>query len=159
MRVNHAGEIAAQALYLGQSLGARSSETRTHLLAAASEERDHLSWCAERLEALGARASLLTPLWFAASFAIGCAAGAAGDARSLGFVAETERQVEAHLADHLARLPTHDAPSAAVLAAMASDEARHGAEACAAGGRKPPAVVRSLMRVGGSLLRTIALGL
>ena len=103
MRVNHAGEIAAQALYVGQSVGARTPETRAHLLAAAHEERDHLHWCRERLDELGERPSLLAPFWYAGSFCIGLAAGSLGDAMSLGFVAETERQVEAHLRDHLER--------------------------------------------------------
>ena len=159
MRVNHAGEVAAQALYLGQSIGARSAATRSQLLGAASEERDHLSWCADRLAELGARPSLLTPAWFAASFALGAVAGAAGDATSLGFVAETERQVEAHLADHLSLLPRSDSRSAAILSQMAHDEARHGNDARAAGGREPPATVRSLMRFGGNILRTVALRL
>jgi ubiquinone biosynthesis monooxygenase Coq7 len=157
MRVNHAGEIAAQALYLGQSLSARSAAARRQLLDAAAEERDHLAWCAQRLRELDARPSLLGPAWFAGSFLIGLAAGLAGDEVSLGFVAETERQVEAHLGDHLERLPQADTKSTKILQQMASDEARHGADARAAGGSNLPAAVRSLMSLGGSMLRTIAL--
>ncbi len=119
MRVNHAGEIAAQALYHGQSLFARSAATRALLANAAREERDHLEWCATRIDELGGRPSWLTPLWYAGSFGIGLLAGLRADAESLGFVRETERQVEAHLRDHLQRLPTHDAKSIAILSRMA----------------------------------------
>lgn len=159
MRVNHAGEIAAQALYLGQSLFARSESTRSQLLEAAAEEHDHLAWCAQRLDELDGRRSALDPFWFAGSAAIGVVVGATGDRRSLGFVAETERQVEAHLEDHLERLPRHDAKSTAILRRMAADEARHGTAASAAGGaRLPPAIV-PLMGVFGSFLRRTALWL
>lgn len=156
MRVNRAGEIAAQALYLGQALTARSDGARTHLLSAAAEERDHLAWCTDRIDALNGRTSLLDPFWFAGSACLGAAAGLAGDRASLGFVAETEAQVEAHLHDHLARLPAGDARSRAVLTRMAEDEARHGAEAGAAGGTPLPARVRQLMSVGGEVLRNLA---
>jgi ubiquinone biosynthesis monooxygenase Coq7 len=108
MRVNHAGEIAAQALYHGQALMARSAQTRELLMRAAAEEGDHLAWCEQRLGELGARTSLLNPFWYAGSFAIGAAAAALSDSLSLGFVAETERQVEGHLAGHLERLPASD---------------------------------------------------
>src|SRR5690606_5041438 len=121
MRVNRAGELAAQGLYSGQALAARAPQVRTQLTTAAAEERDHLAWCDERLEALGGRASLLDPFWYLGSVGIGLAAGLAGDRVSLGFIAETERQVEAHLNDHLARLPTADKKSAAVLERMAAD--------------------------------------
>ena len=121
MRVNHAGEISAQALYRGQSILARSPDTRRHLLQAASEEQDHLAWCSERLTELGGRPSLFDPLWYAGSFLVGLVAGAAGDNISLGFVTETERQVEAHLQDHLSRLPESDTKSISILKRMADD--------------------------------------
>ena len=146
MRVNHAGELAAQALYHGQALVARSAATREMLLAAARSESDHLGWCETRLKELAARPSLLNPLWYAGSLAIGAAAALLGDRASLGFVAETERQVEGHLNDHLSRLPTGDARSRAILQAMRAEEIAHGAAAAAAGGVRPPAPVRALMR-------------
>jgi ubiquinone biosynthesis monooxygenase Coq7 len=157
MRVNHAGEIAAQALYSGQSLFARSAATRELLESAAREERDHLAWCQARIEELGGRASLLTPFWYAGSFAVGVLAGLRDDADNLGFVRETERQVEAHLRDHLGRLPAHDTKSAAILSRMAEDEAHHGTTAALAGGAELPAAIRGCMRVGGEILRRIAL--
>jgi ubiquinone biosynthesis monooxygenase Coq7 len=157
MRVNHAGEIAAQALYVGQGLVARSTSTRELLASAAREERDHLAWCAARLDELGGRPSLLTPLWYAGSFAIGMLAGLRADLESLGFVRETERQVEAHLRDHLARLPGRDDKSAAILSRMAEDEAHHGTTAALAGGAELPAAVRASMKLGGEILRRIAL--
>jgi ubiquinone biosynthesis monooxygenase Coq7 len=156
MRVNHAGEVAAQALYLGQAVLARSVATRRHLLAAADEERDHLAWCHERLQALGQRRSLLTPFWFAGAFTIGLVAGGVDDRYSLGFVAETERQVEAHLKDHLERLPPEDRRSRAILEQMASDEVGHGTAAERAGGRMLPPGARRLMALGGEILRTVA---
>ena len=146
MRVNHAGEISAQALYQGQALVADNKVTRDHLLAAAREETDHLAWCAERLQELDSRPSLLNPLWYGGSLAIGALTGLMGDRISLGFVAETERQVEGHLDDHLARLPSDDVASRVILEQMKEDEVRHGAEARAAGGTDLPPVVRSLMR-------------
>jgi 3-demethoxyubiquinol 3-hydroxylase len=157
MRVNRAGEISAQALYKGQAIFARDAGTRRHLLDAADEERDHLAWCTDRLAELGGRPSLLDPLWHAGSFLLGAAAGIAGDRASLGFVAETERQVEAHLEDHLARLPASDAKSRAILERMAEDESRHGHRATVAGGIEPREPVRTLMSMGGSLLRQTAL--
>jgi ubiquinone biosynthesis monooxygenase Coq7 len=156
MRVNHAGEIAAQALYVGQALTARSEDVRARLLDSAREERDHLAWCAERLDQIGGRESRLGPFWFAGSAVIGAAAGVLGDGRSLGFVVETERQVEAHIDDHLRRLPPRDAKSAAILTLMRQDEARHGTLAERAGGRPVPAVVRRAMSVGGGFLRRVA---
>jgi 3-demethoxyubiquinol 3-hydroxylase len=157
LRVNHAGEIAAQALYNGQALFARSEATRRQLRAASREERDHLAWCATRLEELGGRTSLLDPLWYAGSFCIGMIAGAAGDPLSLGFVAETERQVEAHLNDHLGRLPAADRKSNAILTRMAEDEAHHGTMANLAGGAPLPSPIRRCMGLGGEMLRRIAL--
>src|SRR5215471_406218 len=134
LRVNHAGELAAQGLYSGQALVARKSETRAQLRTAAREEGDHLGWCAARLDELGGRPSVLAPFWYAGSFCIGLVAGSFGDERSLGFVAETERQVEAHLDDHLRRLPPADLRSGAILERMAEDEAHHGTMASLAGG-------------------------
>ncbi len=157
MRVNHAGEISAQALYKGQAVVARSAETKRHLLKAAEEEQDHLAWCAERLRELDGRPSLLDPIWYAGSFMIGLAAGVAGDSISLGFVAETERQVEAHLEDHLSRLPDADARSAAILEKMSADEAHHGTTARLAGGGELPMPVRSLMTLAGDFLRRVSL--
>lgn len=145
MRVNHAGEISAQALYHGQALVARDAQVRAHLLRAAAEERRHLQWCELRLSELQDAPSALSPLWYAGSFAIGAAAGLAGDRWNLGFVEETERQVVAHLDEHLGRLPKDDARSRAIVAAMKTDEARHGDEAAAAGARKLPASVKRVM--------------
>ncbi len=153
MRVNHAGEVAAQGLYHGQALMARDPVIRQQLLAAAKEEQDHLHWCAERLQELGDGPSRLTPLWYAGSAAIGALAGLRSDAVSLGFVAETERQVSAHLGEHLQRLPTGDAASRAVVQAMKSDEERHGQEALDAGGKLPPAPVRGLMRLVANVMK------
>lgn len=146
MRVNHAGEIAAQALYHGQALVARSPTTRELLLKAAREETDHLAWCETRLNELDSRPSLLNPLWYAGSFAIGAMAALLGDRASLGFVVETERQVEGHLDEHLDRLPPDDVRSRAILETMRSDEIAHGMNAKAAGGVELPSPVRALMR-------------
>ncbi len=159
MRVNHAGEVSAQALYTGQALTARSAGTRAVLQEAALEERDHLAWCARRIDELGGRTSLLTPFWYTGSIALGALAGLAGDRASLGFVAETERQVEAHLHDHLEKLPEQDQKSRAILEQMADDEARHGATARLAGGADLPVPVSLLMRAGGEILRKAALRL
>jgi ubiquinone biosynthesis monooxygenase Coq7 len=146
MRVNHAGEIAAQALYHGQAMVARSAVTRDLLLKAAHEETDHLAWCETRLKELDSRPSLLNPLWYAGSFAIGAMAALLGDRMSLGFVVETERQVEGHLDEHLVRLPPDDLRSKAILETMRSDEIAHGMTAKAAGGAELPTPVRVLMR-------------
>jgi ubiquinone biosynthesis monooxygenase Coq7 len=146
MRVNHSGELAAQALYHGQALVARSAGTRAMLLDAARAESDHLAWCETRLTELGARPSLLNPLWYAGSFAIGALAALTGDRTSLGFVVETERQVEGHLNEHLGRLPVGDSRSRAILETMRAEEIAHGATAAAAGGEPLPAPVRALMR-------------
>ena len=156
LRVNHAGELAAQGLYSGQALLARASATREQLRAAAREESDHLAWCATRLDELGGHASVLSPLWYAGSFCIGLLAASVGDRQSLGFVAETERQVEAHLDDHLRRLPANDHKSRAILERMAADEAHHGTMASLAGGTDLPLPVRRCMGVGGEVLRRIA---
>ena len=156
MRVNHAGEIAAQALYSGQAVFARTEATRKHLLEAGREEQDHLAWCHERLDELGARPSVLTPIWYAGAFTLGLIAGGAGDRISLGFIAETEKQVEAHIKDHLDRLPSTDDKSAAILEQMASDEAHHGTTARLAGGVDLPDPARSAMAVGGEILRRVA---
>ena len=146
MRVNHAGEIAAQALYHGQAFVAQSRSTRDFLLKAANEEADHLAWCEMRLKELQSQPSLLNPLWYAGSFAIGALAALSGDRTSLGFVVETERQVERHLDDHLSRLPRSDSRSRAILEAMRKDEIEHGARARTAGAAELPAVVRAVMR-------------
>ena len=156
MRVNHAGEVAAQALYLGQGMLARDPEVRRALDSAAGEERAHLDWCRRRLSELSAKPSRLDPFWWAGSFAIGAAAGAAGDAPSLGFVAETERQVVDHLARHLRRLPRDDYRSRAICRRMLDDERRHGTRAVEAGGRPLPAPVRIAMRVAAGVMTTTA---
>lgn len=156
MRVNHVGEVCAQALYQAQALTARSPALRAQMLAAAREETDHLAWTQSRMKALGARPSLLNPLWFAGAFAIGLLAGRLGDARSLGFVVETERQVEQHLAGHLERLPEADTVSRAVVAQMKADEARHADEALTAGAVPLPAPVQGLMRVAAKVMTTVA---
>jgi 3-demethoxyubiquinol 3-hydroxylase len=146
MRVNHAGEVAAQALYHGQAALARNPGTRDMLLRAAREEADHLGWCQQRLRELDSRPSVFGPLWYAGSFAIGALAAALGDRISLGFVAETERQVEGHIDSHLERLPAADTRSRAILEAMRHDEIEHGEAAISAGGAELPAPARGLMR-------------
>lgn len=157
MRVNHVGEICAQALYASQALATRNPALRAHFEIAAREETDHLAWTQARLDELGARPSLLNPLWYAGAFGIGLLAGRlGGDRVSLGFVVETERQVEAHLASHMARLPAGDQASRAIVAQMRDDEARHAAEAQAAGGLELPAPIKSLMRAAAKLMTTTA---
>jgi len=146
MRVNHAGEVAAQALYHAQALFARNAKVRDFMLHAAREETDHLAWCETRLKELGARPSVLNPLWYAGSFGIGTLAALLGDRASLGFVAETERQVEGHLKGHLERLPPDDLRSRAIVEAMCHDEVGHGREAQSAGAASLPGPVRELMR-------------
>lgn len=153
MRINHAGEVCAQALYLGQARVARDEATREHLLQAAQEEADHLAWCAQRLAELDDRPSLLNPLWYAGSYAIGMAAGLAGDGYNLGFVVETERQVEAHLEDHLRQLPEGDERSRRILQRMAQEEAEHAEQAHAAGARALPSPIPSLMRAVSELVK------
>jgi ubiquinone biosynthesis monooxygenase Coq7 len=146
MRVNHAGEVAAQALYHAQALFARDPGVREFMLHAAREETDHLAWCETRLKELGAKPSVLNPLWYAGSFGIGALAALMGDKASLGFVAETERQVEGHLKSHLERLPEGDARSRAIVEAMCHDEVGHGRQAESAGAASLPGPVRELMR-------------
>jgi ubiquinone biosynthesis monooxygenase Coq7 len=156
MRINHVGEVCAQALYVGQAALARTEETRRHLMHAAQEETDHLAWCAERLKQLDSRPSLLNPLWYAGSYAIGVAAAAVGDPISLGFVVETERQVEAHLAEHLERLPPQDERSRAILRQMQADEVRHADAAQARGGIDLPWPLPRLMHAASTVMKTVA---
>ena len=156
MRVNHSGEVAAQALYQGQAAVAASSSTQSALTEAAREETDHLAWCATRIHELGGRTSLLNPLWYAGSFAIGALAGLAGDRTSLGFVAETERQVVEHLEGHLHRLPLTDARTRAIVQQMSADEARHGHNALTAGGAELPAVARAMMKATARIMTRAA---
>ncbi|MDE2155334.1 MAG: 2-polyprenyl-3-methyl-6-methoxy-1,4-benzoquinone monooxygenase [Xanthomonadaceae bacterium] len=156
MRVNHTGEVCAQALYFGQAALARNADTRAHLLHAAAEETDHLAWCAARLQQLDSRPSLLNPLWYLGSYAIGVAAALAGDPLSLGFVVETERQVEAHLAEHLEKLPPQDRRSRAVLAVMQADEIRHAQAAQQRGGIDLPFPLPKLMHFSSMVMKTVA---
>ncbi len=145
MRVNHAGEVAAQALYRGHALSAGKPELRAHMERAAAEESDHLAWCEQRVRELGGRTSVLNPLWYAGSFAIGALTGLAGDKWSLGFVAETERQVVKHLETHLQRLPEGDEQSRAILEQMRDDEARHATVAIEAGAAPLPEPLKRAM--------------
>jgi ubiquinone biosynthesis monooxygenase Coq7 len=156
MRVNHVGEVCAQALYAAQALSTRDPLLRQKFLDAGREEGDHLAWTQERLDELGARPSLLNPLWYAGAFGLGLVAGRLGDRVSLGFVQETERQVESHLASHLERLPAGDHASRAIVAQMKADEARHAADAQAAGAIELPAPVKSLMRAAAKLMTVVA---
>jgi ubiquinone biosynthesis monooxygenase Coq7 len=146
MRVNHTGEVCAQALYQGQALTARDPEVRIRLERSAREENDHLAWCEERIAELGGRKSFLNPLWYAGSFAMGSAAGIAGDKWSLGFVVETERQVEDHLDAHIAQVPADDHRTRAILEQMKFDEGHHAEVATAAGGVELPGPVKLAMR-------------
>ena len=152
MRVNHSGEICAQALYQGQALTARDSKARAALEAAAQEETEHLAWTERRIAELGGRKSLLNPLWYAGSFAIGAAAGALGDKWNLGFLAETERQVEQHLESHLARLPETDQKSRAIVEQMCADEARHAITARQHGGAELPTPVKVVMQASSKVM-------
>ena len=156
MRVNHAGEIAAQALYHGQALMARGAQTRDFLLRSAAEEGDHLAWCEQRLTELGERTSLLNPLWYAGSFAIGAAAAALSDQLSLGFVAETERQVEGHLAEHLERLPDTDLRSRRILETMQREEIGHAQAAHSRGAAELPPLVRQGMGMTSKIMTRLA---
>lgn len=156
MRVNHVGEVCAQALYTAQALTTRDDGLREKLEQAAREETDHLAWTQQRLRELGARPSLLNPIWYAGAFGIGLLAGRAGDAVSLGFVVETERQVEQHLEQHLSRLPNEDLASRAVVQQMKDDEARHGAQAQAAGAVALPGPVRWIMRAAARVMTSTA---
>jgi 3-demethoxyubiquinol 3-hydroxylase len=156
MRVNHTGEVCAQALYSAQALVARSPDIRARFAGAAREEEDHLAWTQTRLAELNDRVSLLNPIWYAGSFAIGLVAGLAGDRVNLGFVVETERQVEEHLTGHMEALPDADAKSRAIVATMRDDEARHGAMAQDAGAHQLPLPARELMRVTASVMKALA---
>jgi 3-demethoxyubiquinol 3-hydroxylase len=152
MRVNHSGEICAQALYSGQALFARDPRVRGALQSAAAEERDHLAWCRARLGELGSRPSLLDPLWYGGSFVLGMASGIAGDRWSMGFLAETEAQVERHLEGHLGRLPPDDERSRAVVAQMREDEMRHGAAGREMGAAELPLPVKAAMRAASKVM-------
>lgn len=152
MRVNHAGEVAAQALYRGQALAARDSGAVNALRQAAAEELDHLAWCGQRIAELGGRPSFLNPLWYAGSFLIGSLAGALGDRASLGFLSETERQVEAHLSGHLDRLPARDLSSRAIVEQMRHDETRHGATAETLGAAPLPGWLKGAMHLTSRLM-------
>lgn len=156
MRVNHVGEVCAQALYDAQALATRDARLRATFRRAADEETDHLAWTRERVEALGGRLSLLNPLWYAGAFGIGLLAGRLGDRVSLGFVIETERQVEQHLASHLDRLPPADERSRAIVRVMKEDEARHADHAAQAGGVPLPSPVAALMRAAAKVMTTVA---
>lgn len=164
MRVNHVGEICAQALYTSQALAARTGPGNTamqeqlarHLDAAGQEETDHLAWCKQRLDELGSRPSLLNPLWYAGAFGIGLLAGRLGERVSLGFVVETERQVEAHLDRHMHDLPLHDHASRAIVAQMKDDEVRHARAAQQAGAVELPRPVKALMKVAAKVMTTVA---
>jgi ubiquinone biosynthesis monooxygenase Coq7 len=156
MRVNHTGEVCAQALYAAQALVARDASIRDRFAQAAREEEEHLAWTQARLDDLGSRPSLLNPLWFTGAFAIGVAAGLAGDAVNLGFVVETERQVEEHLSGHMDQLPPGDQRSRAIVEQMRDDEARHGAMALAAGAAPLPFPVPFLMRRAADVMRAVA---
>jgi ubiquinone biosynthesis monooxygenase Coq7 len=156
MRVNHVGEVCAQALYDAQALAARSPELRAMFERAAREEADHLAWTEERIRGLGGRTSLLNPLWYGGAFAIGLAAARIGDRASLGFMAETERQVEQHLQGHLDRLPESDAPSRAIVTQMKEDEVRHADAATALGGAELPLPVRMAMRLAARVMTRTA---
>jgi ubiquinone biosynthesis monooxygenase Coq7 len=157
MRVNHVGEVCAQALYTAQALATKNEALRRHLQTACDEETDHLAWTEERLTQLRGRTSLLNPLWYAGAFGIGfLAAKLGGDAMSLGFVVETEKQVEAHLQSHMQRLPENDHASRAIVAQMKADEMRHAQEAQAAGAAELPAPIKVLMRVVAGVMTAVA---
>jgi len=152
MRVNHSGEVAAQALYQGQALTSRDAAIAAAMRHAAAEETDHLAWCEQRLRELKGRTSVLNPLWYAGSFAIGALAGVLGRSTSLGFVAETERQVEAHLRSHIEQLGVADKRSRAILEQMTHDEMQHGAQAASLGGKELPIPVSAAMRLTSRLM-------
>lgn len=156
MRINHVGEVCAQGLYSGQAAVARDPKTRQHLLEAAQEETDHLAWCAERLRELDSRPSLFNPLWYAGSYTLGALAGLRGDGWNLGFVVETEHQVEAHLEEHLQTLPAADLRSREILTVMKADEARHAEHAENAGARLLPAPIPSMMAAASKLMKAVA---
>lgn len=156
MRINHVGEVCAQALYAGQALTGRQAMVREKMREAAAEEIDHLAWCDERLASLGSHTSYLNPLWFAGSFALGITAGLIGDRWSLGFVAETENQVVRHLEGHLQQLPPQDAASRAIVSKIREDEAAHAMTALAAGGAELPSPVKFVMGAMSKVMTSIA---
>ena len=156
MRINHAGEVCAQALYAGQAATARTPKVQADMQRAADDEIDHLSWCKDRLGVLDSGPSVLDPFWYAGSFAIGAAAGLAGDGWSLGFVKETENQVEAHLEGHIEKLPPEDARSRAILEQMKLDEARHAQMAVDSGAFDLPEPVRGLMKLTAGIMKAVA---
>ena len=156
MRINHVGEVCAQGLYFGQAAVAQEPATRAHLMEAAQEETDHLAWCAQRLRELDSRPSVFNPIWYAGSYTIGTLAGLRGDGWNLGFVVETERQVEAHLAEHLDTLPPADLRSREILKVMKIDEARHADHAEHAGARKLPFPIPSVMALASKVMKTVA---
>ena len=154
MRINHTGEVCAQALYQGQALTAGDPVVRRSMERSAAEENDHLDWCEQRVEELGGRLSLLNPFWYAGSFALGALAGIAGDKWSLGFVAETEKQVEGHLDEHLDQVPQQDRRTRAILEQMKTDEIEHGQKAIDHGGAQLPGPIRSLMKTTAKIMTT-----
>ncbi len=156
MRVNHVGEVCAQALYTAQALATRNDALRAHFTRASQEETDHLAWTEQRLKELGQHKSLLNPLWYSAAFGIGLLAGRLGDPISLGFVVETENQVEAHLESHLTKLPANDHASRAIVAQMKDDEVRHALDARQAGAVELPQPVRDLMKMAAKVMTTVA---
>ncbi len=156
MRVNHVGEVCAQALYTAQAFATKNEALSVHFKQASAEETDHLAWTEQRLNELGARKSLLNPLWYAGAFGLGLLAGRLGDRVSLGFVVETERQVGAHLESHLTRLPARDHASRAIVAQMRDDEARHALNAQKAGAMELPQAVKGLMRAAARVMTTVA---
>jgi len=156
MRINHAGEVSAQALYQGQALTARDEKTRNEMTEAAIEENDHLAWCRQRIHELGGHTSLLNPVWYTGSLALGAATGLLGDKWSLGFLAETEAQVVRHLDRHLQRLPENDRKSHAILEQMKTDEAKHQATAVKSGGVELPAPAKKLMTLMSKIMTTTA---
>ena len=156
MRVNHVGEVCAQALYTAQALVTGNEALRAQFKQASLEETDHLAWTSQRLAELGARPSLLNPLWYAGAFGLGLLAGRLGDRVSLGFVVETENQVEAHLQSHMSRLPAHDHASRAIVSQMKDDEARHAVDARRAGAQELPAPVKMLMAAAAKVMTTVA---
>ena len=156
MRVNHVGEVCAQALYTAQAYATRNAVLRAHFQSASAEESDHLAWTRQRLDELGSCPSLLNPLWYAGAFGLGLLAGRLGDTASLGFVVETEKQVEAHLQSHMEKLPANDHASRAIVAQMKDDEARHARDAEAAGAKRLPLPIVGLMRMAAKVMTTIA---
>ena len=152
MRINHTGEVCAQALYQGQAVAAKLPVVRSHMERAAQEENDHLEWCDKRLQELDSHKSLLNPLWYAGSFTLGALAGIAGDKWSLGFVVETERQVESHLDEHLSQLPPQDEKSRLILEQMKEDEVHHANTALAAGGAELPGPVKLIMKLSSKVM-------